>query len=218
MNKIEELKQVSDALDAADAVIPYTGQLNNMARIEIDKARAILDRLSAPVGVKKIERLEEAVEFRRELVEFSIDRVKNFFGMNKDKPEISLDAVLWIAARAYLELQNAVSVGVPDGYVTVKKGFPFITGSEELVAVPVEFLMSDSSFDKLLSAASDGVLMVEYIPELRGALHGTLGNMMSPQEQARFLMVEYPKIIRKAAYNYLELQEKYKALKRQKGR
>ena len=55
----------------------------------------------------QIARLPEAVEFRRKVAEFSIDRVKNFYGMNKDKPELSLDAVLWIAACEYLKLISA---------------------------------------------------------------------------------------------------------------
>ena len=52
----------------------------------------------------QIERLQEAVEFRREIAEFGINRVKNFFGMNEDKPEVSLDAILWMAACEYLKL------------------------------------------------------------------------------------------------------------------
>ena len=32
-----QLKLADTALNAADAVIPYTGQLNNMARVEIEK-------------------------------------------------------------------------------------------------------------------------------------------------------------------------------------
>lgn len=59
---------------------------------------------SAPV--ERIDRLKEAVEFRREMAEFGIKRVDKFFGMNKDKPELSLDTILWIAANAYLKLQG----------------------------------------------------------------------------------------------------------------
>ena len=55
----------------------------------------------------QIDRLLEAVEFRREVAEFAIDRVKDFYGMNKDKPELSLDAILWIAACEYLKLISA---------------------------------------------------------------------------------------------------------------
>ena len=63
---------------------------------------------NAPIKKEEqIEGLEEAVEFRREIAEFNINRVNRFFGMNKDKPELSLDTILWIAASAYLKLQSA---------------------------------------------------------------------------------------------------------------
>lgn len=72
-----------------------------------DQTRYIRVDKAAPVErIIQIARLPEAVEFRREVAEFAIDRVKNFYGMNKDRPELSLDAILWIAACEYLKLQQ----------------------------------------------------------------------------------------------------------------
>lgn len=118
---MNELKQVQTALEAADAVIPHTGQLNNMARVEIDKAMLAVDRLSAPVGVPVSMTLGD-LEFLAE--------IKTAFEYLNTKPDADPER-LWAvgkifdAARAYLELQNADHIAdagkmvAPDDYKMV---------------------------------------------------------------------------------------------------
>lgn len=53
---MNDLKTVRDALVAADAVIPYTGQINAMVRGKIDNALATLDRMiETPDPTEKVE-------------------------------------------------------------------------------------------------------------------------------------------------------------------
>jgi len=80
--------------------------------------------------------------------------IKRLETIKETFPAISVDSDIKIYRDALATLDRlSAPVGVPDGYVTVKMGFPNITGSKELVAVPVEFLKSDGSFNKLQTAA-----------------------------------------------------------------
>ena len=82
------------------------GMFSNREKHILDNIEMVDTRADKAAPVERIEGLKEAVEFRREIAEFGISRVDNFFGMNKEKPKLSLDTILWIAARAYLKLQG----------------------------------------------------------------------------------------------------------------
>lgn len=131
MTQSKELKQVSDALDKledANYGVPTTSEDSLHRDLAIANAvyeiRATLDRLSAPVGVPVSMTLGD-LEFLAE--------IKTAFEYLNTKPDADPER-LWAvgkifdAARAYLELQNAVptpnpsippqhGVLMPEGYI-----------------------------------------------------------------------------------------------------
>lgn len=115
-----ELKQVRDALNVAHLK-------EDWAKQKVIEALATLDRLSAPVGVKKIEHIkgiEEALKILNTVpktdgeVEDALEDELEFVEMYEMNPYEKLEEV----SAAYLELQNAdhiadvVKMVVPDGY------------------------------------------------------------------------------------------------------
>lgn len=156
MTQSKELKQVRDAL--ASAIKRLETIKETFPAISVDSdikiyrdALATLDRLSAPVGVPDgfklvpIERQFDFKKFRLTAAEY------------KSLEDVTLTimdmGVLSAAPTPDPSIPPQHGVLMPEGYVTVKMGFPNITGSKELVAVPVEFLKSDGSFNKLQTAA-----------------------------------------------------------------
>lgn len=106
-NRADEMKQVRDALSSAIKRLETIKETFPAISVDSDikiyrDALATLDRLSAPVGVKNIEGLEEAVQFADTYGDWAtVEGYKHFRNFCR-------------SARAYLELQNAVSVVVPD--------------------------------------------------------------------------------------------------------
>ena len=94
---MNELKQVRDALEAL--IYCHDSQSERWGQ----EAIAILDRLSAPVGAKKIEGLEEALKDANKIwTKTSPSLFGGIACKNNKEAEVILQA-----ARAYLELQNA---------------------------------------------------------------------------------------------------------------
>jgi len=142
-----ELKQVMDWLK--EEVVPFL-YINSFENTDMGlKAEclgaysvsvlATLDRLSAPVGVKKIEGLHDAISIQdlpcpHEDIEF--ENISKRYSDHADIYGCDVSETLEEAARAYLELQNAdhiASVGkmvAPDGNMVV----PYEPSSKQLDA------------------------------------------------------------------------------------
>lgn len=133
-----KLKQVRDAL--ADSKSEFWDEWHsNMSEgdfenhwliMDINKAIITLDRLSAPVGVKKIEGLEEACKW---MDTFILEKFGSIDDLDKDGCLIRVRK----AARAYLELQNGVSVAPnSEQYQTV----PISTVTDGYKLVPMSLI------------------------------------------------------------------------------
>ena len=97
-------------VDALKEDIPNRFAMQDRTDEYDDGYRNAIDHLAAAgylrAPLERIDRLQEAIEFRREIAEFSIKQHEKYFGMNKDRPEISLDTILWMGACAYAKLQG----------------------------------------------------------------------------------------------------------------
>lgn len=140
---MNELKQVRDAF-----IVGCHGCLSP----EIEQF--ILDRLSAPVGVKKIEGLEGAIKDANKIW---TKTSPSLFGGIACKNNEEADAILQ-AARAYLELQNGAPTPAPQGWklVPIEPTLEMRLEGEKVVPRPCNWFdihHADDVYSAMLSAA-----------------------------------------------------------------